>query len=339
MHSRPQPADHATQRITDRQRGSITRRLVYALALLPIVPAASIVGVTAIDNTIGLGTFDEFRWFHLFFAAFWVIATILIWRTAILWTLGRKWLTALVSLVPFVQVAYAQPLWSTPGCFDFDDEMLRVGQHQLGIGVFIWLSIWAWWGWEKRHMAHDTVAEQLMPKRMTHTARRLAASIGTIPVAFGCFLITYVGLDDIFDLSTQITLTLGYALTAIITTTIWTVIWRRAVRWSDLAIRRTVLATALTLALPIAATLLWEGPPELLSVTLAALPVIGWGVWMAWTINIWPVRASESSAHDATPRCLKCGYPLIGLRATRCPECGDEPTLDELWLAMVEPGL
>jgi len=335
MHSTAQSAEHATQRITDRTPGPITRRLVCALALLPIVPAVSIIGVTAIDSTIGLGTVDEFRWFHLLFAALWVIATILIWRTAILWTLGRRWLTALVCLIPFVQVTHALPLWDS-GCIT--DDILRAGQHQLGIGVFIWLSIWVWWGWEKRRMAHDIVAKQLMPKRMAPTARRLAASIGTIPVAFGCFLIVNVALDDIFDWSTQITLTLSYALTAIITTTIWTVIWRSAVTWSNLTIRRTVFATVLTLALPITATLLWQGPPEFLSVTLATLPVIGWGVWMAWTINIWPVGASESSAHDATPRCMKCGYPLIGLRATRCPECGDEPTLDELWQAMVEPG-
>ena len=39
------------------------------------------------------------------------------------------------------------------------------------------------------------------------------------------------------------------------------------------------------------------------------------------------VRGEGASA----PRCLKCGYLLIGLRSTRCPECGDEPTLDELW--------
>ena len=54
---------------------------------------------------------------------------------------------------------------------------------------------------------------------------------------------------------------------------------------------------------------------------------------MALTISLWPRRSEEGVVGSAVPRCLKYGYPLIGLRATRCPECGDEPTLDQLWTA------
>lgn len=31
------------------------------------------------------------------------------------------------------------------------------------------------------------------------------------------------------------------------------------------------------------------------------------------------------------PRCLKCGYNLSGLTHCRCPECGSEFRLEELW--------
>ncbi|MCH8966713.1 MAG: hypothetical protein IID43_03475 [Planctomycetes bacterium] len=50
-------------------------------------------------------------------------------------------------------------------------------------------------------------------------------------------------------------------------------------------------------------------------------------------MTIWPMRPEAASRGDRAPQCLRCGYLLIGLRATRCPECGAEPTLDELWSA------
>jgi hypothetical protein len=66
---------------------------------------------------------------------------------------------------------------------------------------------------------------------------------------------------------------------------------------------------------------------------LAWTPVICWGLWMAGTVRFWPMRPEDIISQSLTPRCRKCGYLLNGLTATRCPECGDEPTLDELWAA------
>ena len=36
-------------------------------------------------------------------------------------------------------------------------------------------------------------------------------------------------------------------------------------------------------------------------------------------------------ARQAAPRCPKCGYNLSGLTHCRCPECGVEYRLEELW--------
>jgi hypothetical protein len=63
----------------------------------------------------------------------------------------------------------------------------------------------------------------------------------------------------------------------------------------------------------------------------ATLPVIGWGLWMGVTVHLWSRDGRGYVETSEGPRCLKCGYLLVGLRATRCPECGDERTLDELW--------
>jgi len=42
-------------------------------------------------------------------------------------------------------------------------------------------------------------------------------------------------------------------------------------------------------------------------------------------------RRGWRSARDMPPKCPKCGYNLSGLTHCRCPECGTEYRLDELW--------
>jgi len=39
------------------------------------------------------------------------------------------------------------------------------------------------------------------------------------------------------------------------------------------------------------------------------------------------------SSRVSPPMCLQCGYNMSGLTQCRCPECGKDYTLDELWTA------
>jgi hypothetical protein len=41
------------------------------------------------------------------------------------------------------------------------------------------------------------------------------------------------------------------------------------------------------------------------------------------------------AARDRPPTCPKCQYNLSGLTQCRCPECGTEYRLEELWAAAV----
>ena len=117
---------------------------------------------------------------------------------------------------------------------------------------------------------------------------------------------------------------------------LWILIWRHLVLWSRIGIARAVVTALLCFVLPIVLQFLfWKQAGDLLEVVLACLPIIRWGVWMAATITFWRLSRREASEPLLTPRCLKCGYLLIGLRSTPCPECGDEPTLDELWQGTV----
>jgi hypothetical protein len=64
---------------------STARRFVLAVALLPIVPCVSIIGVVAISDYApmllsrtpnaprGFANIDELRWFHIIFAVIWVM--------------------------------------------------------------------------------------------------------------------------------------------------------------------------------------------------------------------------------------------------------------------------
>lgn len=315
--------------------GPIARRIVCALALVPIVPAVSVLGVNFIGHFFGFGAFDEVRCFHLIFSVLWVVTTIAIWRRVIVWTLGRKWLTALVNLIPFVQVVYGQPLWVAPtgGCSNFRllrDEMLRFGQHEVGIGIWIWLTVWIWWAWEKTHMMDGKVKRRATPLRMTPTAKRLVASIASIPFLLGSFFVVGEALRDFTGLTDPIRETL--ALSSVLAIAVWMLIWRRVVIWTRTVLLRTAGLAFVLFGLPIGGqfSFLHDDQGFVLVVLLVA-PVVGWGVWMIATVTIWPITFSVDALGEWTPRCLRCGYLLTGLRSTRCPECGDEPTLDALW--------
>jgi hypothetical protein len=317
---------------TNREEGSrpmapATRRLIYALVLIPIVPSISSIGVVACDQHLSLGTFDYIT------SILWVTATILIWRAVIVWTLGRRWLTALVGLIPFIQVIHALPLWRIGGCVNFEEDFLRLGQNEIGVGVWVWLSIWVWWGWEKRKMSR-TESDTGKAVRMTPTAKRIIACIGSIPVVFGSFCIIGIFLQDVIGLSGPL-FSETYSLTAVIAVVVWVLIWRRSVVWSAKAVLDTVISALGFLAIPIAvqSVFLELASFDTFEAVLMMSPIIGWGLWMAVTVRLWPMRAAELPGADSIPRCLNCGYLLKGLRATRCPECGDERTLDELWEA------
>ena len=85
-----------------RPAGPVARRLVYAIALIPMVPAAAILLAERCETYFGSNAVDNLRWFHLWMSLLAVAGAVCIWRTVILWTLGRRWLTALVGLIPFV---------------------------------------------------------------------------------------------------------------------------------------------------------------------------------------------------------------------------------------------
>ena len=173
---------------------------------------------------------------------------------------------------------------------------------------------------------------------MPPVAKRIVASMGTIPFAVGLFFIVIQVYQDLLDLPERFGWPASYATTAAAAIASWILIWRTRVAWSGPVISWTIGSAALLLGVPIAATFLLSDLDDVAATTLGFLPPIGWGAWMTATMWRWPMRTViDPSA--SSPRCMRCQYPLTGLRHTRCPECGHEPTLDELWSATAEAAL
>ncbi|MHC4609508.1 MAG: hypothetical protein ACYS7M_04085, partial [Planctomycetota bacterium] len=83
--------DHDARRVDASM--PLLRRLVYGLALLPIVPGMAALGAECCATWFGTSRFDDLRWFNLFVALLWVGCSVVIWRAVVIWTLGRSALT------------------------------------------------------------------------------------------------------------------------------------------------------------------------------------------------------------------------------------------------------
>lgn len=313
----------------------MARRFVFSLALLPSVPAAAtvvLVWYQDIGGNIPV-SFGELRIWQGLFSLFWIAGLLLIWRSAVLWTVGRRRFTWVIGVVPFVQVAWAQPLWTMPGCRFVSDELLMVGQHQVSAGTWVWLAVWVWWGTEKWIMR--SCESSRVGERMGPIGRRLVAFLGMVPVVFGIFVIALVAAEDL--LKTAYALHLGMGAAALAAAIIWSLIWRRVIVWTAATLRSLACSTLLLMGLPIIMwAVLTSSVREAHSVMLGCLPLIGWGVWMAWVTTRCPMRLNLDESAGG-PSCPSCGYSLRGLTTTRCPECDCEPTLDQLWAASARP--
>ena len=308
----------------------ILRRMICALVLVPIVPAGAIVVTTWVNEIVPLDKEGE-RCFDFCCSTFVVAASIAIWRWLIVWTLGRKVLTGLVSMIPFVQVVYAKPLWDA-GCVL--EDFLRMGQEQLGIAVWIWLMVWVWWGWERFGARTGMAGHALWRTRMNQGIRLVVASIGTLPFVVAVFFILWAVFDDLVGVPGRWLPCATFLVSAFVAVGAWLIVWRRRVEWSARVTKLTAGSAVLCIGVPVFATLGFDNVSgDIWEVCLIAAPVVGWGVWMAATMWIWPLRLPVGELPEEGPVCPKCRYMLKGLTHTRCPECGNEPTLDELWAA------
>lgn len=329
---------HSQSKLISPRAPALVVRSVWSIALVTIVPALAIAAhiflKEALPGPTGVAILDddESR-FNLIIASVSVVAAILIWRRFIIWTMGRKALTALIGLIPFVQVVAMQPLWPS-GCGG--SITLELCQQEVAVGLWIWLCIWAWWGLE---LSADHVTVTWRRWRMTSGGKRVLCSLGSIPLIVGCFGILWQAWDDFTDLESNWAGTATFLCASVLAVTVWMLIWRGQVEWSRRVSAWTMLLAAALIALTIGPMPWLWGQNGYFSETCVTFPIIAWGVWMAATVAMWPMKPSPQLQASRIPMCPACGYALVGLKHTRCPECGSEPTLDEIWKASHDQGI
>lgn len=127
-------------------------------------------------------------------------------------------------------------------------------------------------------------------------------------------------------------------LWAIVAVLLWFLIWRSTVVWSWGVRLRTELAAIVFVGIAFGANYIPNGS-DTLDALRYMLPTITWGGWMIATVLFWRYRETTTTGGiDENLRCPSCGYSLRGLYGTRCPECGSQPTLDELFVTVVGAG-
>ena len=311
--------------------GPITLRIVCTLALFPIVAITSFIGTGLRENQLRLSWFDDLRCLNSLVAIVWVTGMLVIWRRTVSWTPQRKWLTALVCLIPFLQVVYGRPLWTpAPTSFiDLGDLLMRAGQGQIGIGFWLWLTSWIWWGREDAAMHDETQGFQADSVRIGSMSRRIVACLAMMPMQIGCYILLYKALES--SLGSKKDVPVSMSLLAIASVAAWIMIWRRAITWTRKTLWQTTWLALALLVLPLGAQFIYTSAPAQGAVVI--LTLMGWCTWMIVTVRVWPMTVAISNGCEMAPRCLQCGYLLTGLTSTRCPECGDEPTIDALWQA------
>jgi hypothetical protein len=116
----------------------------------------------------------------------------------------------------------------------------------------------------------------------------------------------------------------------------WLALWRKKVKWTSTRTSLTAWsflaagAAGMGVGLMIASAMPGSGIEFALFVGGIVAPLL----WVVATIFIWRESPDESASRLAGSEggvvCPTCGYNLTGLKATRCPECGTEFTLDQL---------
>jgi len=305
----------------------VASRILMTLALWAALPAVFALGGFALpdgfrDETFRAAALATFVGMGLY---------VWLWRRFVRWSVGRS--AASVSLLAVVlgHLILWQPMWDA-GCVT--DVLITAQQEAVFSLVAIGLAC-VWWSWAFARL-------ETHPRRqsMSAMAVRLVICSALIPLAPAVFWIAGSACDE-FDIRGPFADYRNAVLPAALT--VWLVLvlaWRTAVTWTARRVTLTLGLFAVTVAMPIVSP--WLPSPTGNSdfwpvvLTLGAGPVLLAGIALFWRDDRAP-RGTPGDAVEQRLKCPACGYLMTGLHEARCPECGQQYTLDELYRRILTP--
>ena len=175
---------------------------------------------------------------------------------------------------------------------------------------------------------------------MTATVARVMLAPVVMLATVALYVPVYVVLEH--DLDYDVARFISVLLCAGFLVVAWLFVWRREVVWTP---KRMLLTLASVPGAVVPAALVYlmmawvaQFYPE---VSIIVGGIVWAATWLVSTAGIWCETASERRDRLARPgigviACPTCGYDLTGLREARCPECGSQFTLDQLYAAVAE---
>ena len=174
---------------------------------------------------------------------------------------------------------------------------------------------------------------------MTNLLARILLAIMILPLAATVYVVVVFSLISKPG-NDAVAFIVATLLTAVFVVAYWLWLWRESVKWTGARIGRTLLASAgcvgvgaLGAAFLNAVSNIHE---ESFAIFIAGLLSIV--SWLPVTVLIWRETSQERmdrlrlAAGDVLC-CLRCGYNMTGLHEARCPECGTQYTLNQLFAA------
>lgn len=257
-----------------------------------------------------------------------------------------KWESSVWTMILGIQLCIFQPMWKSTNCAN--EDILVTGQSLSLTGLWLAAFIGSWFGLRfifRRPVIFGFLAKDGTP--MNQATLRLIIAYALIPFLPGLFFICWVALDDFTSMNSNEGWGVSFIACTVVAIAAWVATWRNAIQWT---VKRRIgtmgLATLFLLsALPI---LLMQGLSSSSETYLSLIPLIAFSIWLIGTSLLWreknPAKAVLRSGVVGTNtadrgaenllefvHCPKCNYSMKGLREVKCPECGWNSTIDDLF--------
>lgn len=178
---------------------------------------------------------------------------------------------------------------------------------------------------------------------MSRTVSRLVLTLSLLVGSVATYILLFMVFERNWWPADAEALAAASLVMAPVFAVLWTGIWHGNVEWSASRVLRTLAVLAVGSIAGVGCYAIWARTFSHREIGVLLATMFWMTIWMGGTAVVWQETRLESSRRKGTGAdrvfpCPKCGYDLKGLAMARCPECGTEFTLDELFATWVGQG-